>query len=113
MVTPSNTDEDAMTLDRAASELLAQVRVVGVELLDQMKAWNGPAPDMAATTDHAIAGVFAPVRVLVPTRRPRAVLIWYHGRSQGYAATDVCPAIGRELAGRTGRAVVLAGCASI
>jgi len=66
-----------MTLDRATSELLATVRVTGDELLDQVNASNGPRPDMAATADCAIAGVSAPVRVLIPTRRPRAVLIWY------------------------------------
>jgi acetyl esterase len=66
---------------------------------------------MARVRDARVraAGGSFPVRVLVPAEQPRGVIVWYHGGGWVTGGIDDTDLLGRELARRTGCAVVLPG----
>ncbi|WP_432557617.1 alpha/beta hydrolase [Granulicoccus sp. GXG6511] len=70
----------------------------------------GPGPDMAATRELSLTVPdAAPVRArfLVPTDRPAGVLVYLHGGGWVTGSIDTFDRLGRELARRTGWAVLL------
>ena len=112
-----------MALDEATAALLAQLAGSGApplhemtpaqarELSAAMRGQAGPGPAMALVQDarvRAAGGTFG-VRVLVPGGRPRGVIVYYHGGGWVLGGIEDADLLGRELAQRTGCAVVLAG----
>jgi acetyl esterase len=112
-----------MALDEATTALLAQLASSGTKPLHEMTAAEargmaaalrgqaGPGPEMARVQNARArsAGGSIPVRLLVPQEPPAGVIVYYHGGGWvlgGIADSDL---LGRELAQRTGCAVVLAG----
>ena len=112
-----------MALDEATTALLAELASTGSGPLHELTpaeargvvaAMRGPAgagPEMARVRDGRVraAGGTFPVRVLVPGDRPRGVIVYYHGGGWVVGGIDDSDLLGRELARRTGCAVVLAG----
>ncbi|MGI8751056.1 MAG: alpha/beta hydrolase [Acidimicrobiales bacterium] len=110
-----------MALDEATVALLAQLAESGTKPLHEMTpeearqltaslgALYGPGPEMGHVEEQTVTsgeGSFA-VRVLVPNDRPRAVIVYYHGGGWVIGAIDEFDTLGRQLAQRTGAAVVL------
>jgi acetyl esterase/lipase len=54
----------------------------------------------------AAGGTF-PIRILTPTEHPRGVIVYYHGGGWVLGGLDDSDVLGRQLAKRTGCAVVL------
>jgi acetyl esterase len=112
-----------MALDEATAALLAQLAGTGTRPLHEMtpaeargltaalRGQAGPGPEMARVQNARVraAGGTFPVRVLVPGERPRAVIVYYHGGGWVTGGIDDTDLLGRELAQRTGCAVVLPG----
>ena len=110
-----------MAVDEATSTLLKQMAESGLKPLHEMtpeearglggmlRDLYGPGPDMARVEDVTIPAPHGPVpaRVLVPTDRPRAVIIYYHGGGWVIGALDEFDTLGRQLAQRTSATVVL------
>jgi len=110
-----------MSLDQATTALLEQLAAGGGKPLheltpaqarDQMAAMRAdvpPGPDMASVRDTRVrvSGGFVPVRVLVPVARPRGVIVYYHGGGWVVGGLDDFDKLGRQLARRTGCAVIL------
>lgn len=73
---------------------------------------HDPGPAMARSEDVAIPvrdGSSIPARLLVPTVRPRGVLMYVHGGGWVLGELSEFEAIGRKLATCTGAAVLLVG----
>jgi acetyl esterase len=71
---------------------------------------SGPGPAMHRVWDETVEtadGYSIGVRVLLPTASPLAVLAYYHGGGWVIGAIDHFETLGREIAARTGAAVVL------
>ncbi len=68
-----------------------------------------PVPDMDSVRDTRVraSGGFVPVRVLVPVERPRGVIVYYHGGGWVIGGLADFDKLGRQLAQRTGCAVIL------
>jgi acetyl esterase len=112
-----------MALDEATAALLAQLADTGTKPMHELTpaearglaaALRGqapPGPDMARVQNARarVAGGVVPVRVLVPGERPRGVIVYYHGGGWVLGGIDDADLLGRELAQRTGCAVVLPG----
>ncbi len=64
---------------------------------------------MASVRDIRVraSGGFVPVRILVPVARPRGVLVYYHGGGWVIGGLADFDKLGRQLAQRTGCAVLL------
>jgi acetyl esterase len=110
-----------MAVDQATSAFLAQMVESGARPLHEMspdegralmaslRELFGPGPDMARVEEARVTagdGSF-PVRVLVPAGRPRGVVVYYHGGGWVIGGIDDFDTLGRQLAERTGCAVVL------
>jgi acetyl esterase len=112
-----------MALDEATAALLAQLAGTGTKPMHELTpaearglaaALRGqapPGPEMARVQNARAraAGGVIPVRVLVPGERPRGVIVYYHGGGWVIGGIDDADLLGRELAQRTGCAVVLPG----
>jgi acetyl esterase len=76
-----------------------------------LKALYGPGPDMLRTEDHILTGHDGGsfrVRVLVPVQDPSAVILYLHGGGWVLEDIDGFDTLGRQLADKSGAAVVLA-----
>lgn len=110
-----------MALDAATAAFLSEMAESGTKPLHEMTPEEarglmaslgemyGPGPEMARVNDASVTtedGSF-PVRVLVPSGSPHAVIVYYHGG--GWVIGDIpgFDTLGRMLAQRTGCAVVL------
>jgi acetyl esterase len=112
-----------MALDEATTALLAQLAAGDAKPLHEMTAEEargmaaalrgqaGPGPEMARVQNAWVksAGGSFRVRVLVPVQPPAGIIVWYHGGGWVLGGIDDSDLLGRELAQRTGCAVVLAG----
>ena len=112
-----------MALDEASAAFWAQAQSSGAPPVHQMTATQaretraalrgqqGPGPEMARAWDARVpaAGGSIPVRILVPSDNPAAVIIHYHGGGWVLGSIDESDLVGRYLAERTGCAVVLVG----
>jgi acetyl esterase len=115
-----------MALDQATIALLEQMAASGAKPLHEltpaeargvtaaMRGEAPPGPDMASVRDARIrvSGGFVPVRVLVPVERPcwpapRGVIVYYHGGGWVLGGLPDFDKLGRQLAQRTGCAVIL------
>ena len=69
----------------------------------------GPAPEMERVEERTIKGPGgeATLRVLVPVKSPRGVLVYYHGGGWVIGSIDEYDTVARKLAERTSCAVVL------
>ena len=85
----------------------AEARIAGGGL----KELYGPGPDVRSSTDHVLTGhdggTFR-VRVLLPTEEPTAVVLYLHGGGWVLEDLDGYDTLGRQLAQKSGAAVVLA-----
>lgn len=75
-----------------------------------LKELYGPGPEVHSSEDHTVAGYDGGqfhVRVLVPNENPNAVLVYLHGG--GWVLDDIegYDTLGRQLATKSGAAVVL------
>lgn len=110
-----------MALDTATATLLAQLAESGTpplhelspadarQVLGGLRELFGPGPDMARVenVDIPVTGGTIPLRILVPAGAVRGVLVYYHGGGWVIGSIDESETLGRELAARTGCAVVL------
>ncbi len=111
-----------MALDEATTALLNEMAQSGMKPLHEMTPAEarglggmlcemyGPGPELPHVTDETVAtadGSSFGVRVLVPDDAPRAVIVYYHGGGWVIGALDEFDTLGRQLAQRTGAAVVL------
>ena len=110
-----------MALDQDNIALLEQLAASGAKPLAEltpaeargvMAAIAGdapPGPDMDSVRDTRVraSGGFVPVRVLVPVERPRGVIVYYHGGGWVIGGLADFDKLGRQLAQRTGCAVIL------
>ncbi|MGK5111428.1 alpha/beta hydrolase [Geodermatophilus sp. CPCC 205506] len=111
-----------MALDEATTALLTQLAESGTKPLHEMTPEEargltaalgemyGPGPEMhraEMTSAPAADGYAIPLHVLVPTERPRGVIVYYHGGGWVIGALPEFETLGRTLADRTGCAVVL------
>lgn len=111
-----------MALDDATIAFLGQLAEAGNPPINEqtpeqarqfgpvLREMYGPGPDMVRVADEAVRtpdGATIPVRVLVPTAEPRAVIVYYHGGGWVIGSIDEYDTLGRMLAQRTGAAVVL------
>ena len=111
-----------MSLDEATARFLQQLGEMGGKPLHEMTPLEaramtralsdlfGKGPDMAQVDDvriEAADGGSFPARVLLPTPEPRAVIVYYHGGGWVIGSLDEFDTLARELAHRTGCAVVL------
>jgi acetyl esterase len=112
-----------MALDEATVTLLAQLASTGTGPLHELtpaeargavaalRGQAGPGPEMARVQDARVraAGGSFPIRVLHPVSQPRGVIVYFHGGGWVLGSIDDTDLLGRELARRTGCAVVLPG----
>jgi acetyl esterase len=111
-----------MALDEATAGFLALMAESGAKPIHEMspeearslggllRDMYGPGPALADVTDDEVPtpdGSSFGVRIMVPEGTPRAVLVYYHGGGWVIGAIDEFDTLGRELATRTGAAVVL------
>jgi acetyl esterase len=111
-----------MALDDATSKLLAEMAASGVKPLHEMTPEEargfggklcemyGPGPEVARVFEETITtpdGASITARVLVPEGTPTAVIAYLHGGGWVIGALDEFDTLGRQLAQRTGAAVVL------
>jgi acetyl esterase len=109
-----------MALDQATTALLEQLAASGPPLheltpaeargvMAAMRGEQAPGPDMASVRDTRVraSGGFVPVRVLVPVEPPRGVIVYYHGGGWVIGGLADFDKLGRQLARRTGCAVLL------
>ncbi|MGY2067256.1 alpha/beta hydrolase [Blastococcus sp. SYSU DS0619] len=111
-----------MALDEATTALLTQLAESGTKPLHEMTPQEargltaalgemyGPGPEMhraELTTAPGPGGTAIPLQVLVPVERPRGVLVYLHGGGWVIGALPEFETLGRQLAERTGCAVVL------
>jgi acetyl esterase len=110
-----------MALDQATASFLGQMAEQGGKPLHEMDPvearqlggllteLSGPGPEVAKVENHSLAtddGGEFDVRVLAP-EDPRAVIVYYHGGGWVIGDIDQFDNLGRQLANRTGAAVVL------
>jgi acetyl esterase len=111
-----------VTLDQATAALLAQVAASGMKPLTELTpaearrleaaaAAGAQGPAMATVRDRRVrvGGGGVPLRILTPCAHPRGVIAYYHGGGWVLGGIDAFEALGREIAARTGCAVVLVG----
>ena len=111
-----------MKLDLASTAFLAQLAAMGGPSLHEMSPEevrlvsrqiaeaSPPGPEMVSVRDDLVTGADGHsfrVRILFPTEAPRAVMVYYHGGGWVLADIDQYDTLGRQLAARTGAAVVL------
>jgi acetyl esterase len=111
-----------MALDEATSNLLAEMAASGMKPLHEMTPAEarglgsmlcemyGPGPEMARVSEESIPtpdGASITARILVPSESPTAVIVYLHGGGWVIGALDEFDTLGRQLAQRTGAAVVL------
>lgn len=110
-----------MALDEATSSLLAQLAESGQPPIHEMdpeqargitaalREMYGPGPDMARAENRSIdlPGRSVPVQILVPNAAPRGVIVYYHGGGWVIGRIEEFETLGRQLADKTGCAVVL------
>lgn len=110
-----------MALDEATTALLAQLAESGRppmhemepdearELTASLKEMYGPGPEMARAETRSLdlPGRSVPVQILVPDEAPRGVVVYYHGGGWVIGRIDEFETLGRQLAAKTGCAVVL------
>ena len=111
-----------MKLDLASTAFLAQLAGMGAKPLHELSAPEArlvggaisklypPGPEMASVRQASVTsedgGVFD-VRILTPIAAPRAVIVYYHGGGWVLGDIDQYDTLGRQLAKRTGAAVVM------
>ncbi|GHF36334.1 acetyl esterase [Amycolatopsis bartoniae] len=111
-----------MALDEATTMFLAQMAGSGRKPIHEMEPGEaresgpmmiqlyGPGPDMARVVNERLnttdGNDFA-VRVLVPSAAPAGLVVYYHGGGWVLGDIDQFDTLGRQLAARTGCAVVL------
>ncbi len=111
-----------MALDEATTGLLSQMAASGLKPLHEMtpqearglgvllRDMYGPGPEILRVSNEDVPtpdGSSVAVRVLIPNDHPRAVIVYYHGGGWVIGALDEFDTLGRQLALRTGAAVVL------
>jgi len=110
-----------MALDEATTALLAQLAESGRppmhemepdearELTASLKEMYGPGPEMARVETRSLdlPGRSVPVQILVPDEAPRGVVVYYHGGGWVIGRIEEFETLGRQLAAKTGCAVVL------
>lgn len=110
-----------MALDEATSSLLAQLAESGQPPIHEMdpeqargitaalREMYGPGPDMARAENRRIdlPGRSVLVQILVPNAAPRGVIVYYHGGGWVIGRIEEFETLGRQLADKTGCAVVL------
>ncbi|MDT7710839.1 MAG: acetyl esterase [Pseudonocardiales bacterium] len=111
-----------MALDEATAGFLTQMAESGAKPLHEMtpdearglggmlRDLYGEGPAVARSSDETITnadGSSFDVRVLVPEGTPRAVIVYYHGGGWVIGNIEETDTLGRQLAVRTGAAVVL------
>jgi acetyl esterase/lipase len=111
-----------MALDEATSKLLAEMAASGMKPLHEMTPEEarglggmlcemyGPGPDVARVTRTSIPtpdGASIGARVFVPNDAPTAVIAYLHGGGWVIGALDEFDTLARQMAQRTGAAVVL------
>jgi acetyl esterase len=111
-----------MALDEATSKLLAEMAASGMKPLHEMTPEEarglggmlcemyGPGPDVARVTEASIPtpdGAAIGARIIVPNDAPTAVIAYLHGGGWVIGALDEFDTLGRQMAQRTGAAVVL------
>jgi len=110
-----------MALDTATATLLAQLAESGApplheltpgdarQVLGALRDLFGSGPEMARAedVDIPVAGGSIPLRILVSGGAVRGVIVYYHGGGWVIGSIDESETLGRELAERTGCAVVL------
>jgi acetyl esterase len=110
-----------MALDEATTKFLEQMAEAGQPPLHEMKPaeargltamlkemyGEGPPVARAERREIPAEGRSIPIQILVPSERPRGVIVYYHGGGWVIGAIDEFEALGRKLATRTGCAVVL------
>lgn len=110
-----------MALDEATAGFLTQMAESGMKPLHEMtpdearglgamlRDMYGPGPELPHVSDETVPtpdGATIGVRVLAP-ENPRAVIVYYHGGGWVIGSVDESDTLGRNLAQRTGAAVVL------
>src|SRR3954469_9302912 len=111
-----------MTLDEATAAFLTQLAATGAKPLHEMspvearglgvlfRELYGPGPEVAEVRDERIpvaGGATIAARVLIPDGAPRGAIVYLHGGGWVIGAIDEFDTLGRQLAQRTGAAVVL------
>jgi acetyl esterase len=68
-----------------------------------------PGPQMQAVRDArvTVSGGYIPIRILTPAGSPRSVIVYYHGGGWVLGGPDDFDTLCRQLAQRTGSAVVM------
>lgn len=83
-----------------------EARLVGGQISEAYP----PGPDMASVRDETVTGTDGAsfrVRVLCPIDSPRGAIVFYHGGGWVLGDIDQYDTLGRQLAARTGAAVIL------
>jgi acetyl esterase len=111
-----------MALDEATSKLLAEMAASGMKPLHEMtleeargvgpvlREMYGPGPEVARVSEASIPtrdGATIGARVIVPHDNPRAVIAYLHGGGWVLGTLDEFDTLARQMAQRTGAAVVL------
>src|SRR3954452_19176830 len=111
-----------MALDEATAKLLAEMAACGMKPLHEMTPTEarglggmlcemyGPGPSVARVSEESIPtpdGAAIGARVFVPTDSPTAVIVYLHGGGWVIGALDEFDTLARQMAQRTGAAVVL------
>jgi acetyl esterase len=111
-----------MALDEATSKLLAEMAASGMKPLHEMTPEEarglggmlcemyGPGPEVARVSAVSIPtpdGATIGARVFVPNESPTAVIAYLHGGGWVIGALDEFDTLARQMAQRTGAAVVL------
>jgi acetyl esterase len=109
-------------LDEATSRLLAEMAASGMKPLHEMTPAEarglggmlcemyGPGPEVARVSEETVTtadGASFTVRVFVPNDAPNAVIAYLHGGGWVIGALDEFDTLARQMALRTGAAVVL------
>lgn len=107
-----------MALDEATTRFLAEMSENGGNPIHErtpeqarefgplLKSLYGEGPEVARVEDVTLDGGVR-IRLLVPSEAPRGVIVYYHGGGWVMADIDEFDVLGRELANRSGFAVVL------
>ncbi|HEX7841462.1 MAG TPA: alpha/beta hydrolase [Kofleriaceae bacterium] len=111
-----------MALDEATAAFMTQLAASGAKPLHEMspeeargfgamlRQMYGPGPEVGQVREERIpvgGGATIPARLLIPTGAPRGVIVYLHGGGWVIGAVDEFDALGRNMAQRTGAAVVL------
>jgi acetyl esterase len=100
----------AAFLARAAAADPTPLQELTVAEARQRRAGSAEAkgPEMAQVSNARVpsAGGSIPIRILVPNERPRALVVFFHGGGWVLGSLDESDALARQLACRTGCAVV-------